>query len=86
MYRSNDIVSLDEYSIYLRPFVKVGEPAENVKVLRYFVKDDYEEENEEDGPDGHGRGNLKRIGEFFKNIFSKHPKFTTKPLNKYKKG
>lgn len=34
MYRSNDVVALgDNSSIFIRPFVKVGEPPENVKVL-----------------------------------------------------
>jgi len=39
MYRSNDIVQLDPYSIFIRPFVKVGDSMENVKVLQYFIKD-----------------------------------------------
>lgn len=33
MYRSNDVVQLDDNSIFVRPFVKVGEAPENVKVL-----------------------------------------------------
>ena len=33
MHRSNDVVALDDNCIFIRPFVKVGEPPENVKVL-----------------------------------------------------
>jgi len=39
MYRSNDIVQFSKNSIFIRPFVKVGEKAENVKVYEYFLKD-----------------------------------------------
>lgn len=38
MYRSNDVVQFDDTSLFIRPFVKVGEPAENVKVLQYYLK------------------------------------------------
>lgn len=38
MYRSNDIVRFDPKYIYLRPFVKVGEPSESVKVFKYFLE------------------------------------------------
>ena len=38
LYRSNDVVNLDGHSIFIRPFVKVGDITENVKVLQYFVK------------------------------------------------
>ena len=37
MYRSNDVVQLSDTSIFIRPFVKVGEPPENVKVLEYYL-------------------------------------------------
>lgn len=51
MYRSNDVVALgDNSSIFIRPFVKVGEPPENVKVLQYYTKSVQFEEQEEDGP------------------------------------
>jgi hypothetical protein len=33
MYRSSDVVQLDNHSIFIRPFVKVGDALENVKVL-----------------------------------------------------
>ena len=33
MYRSNDVVQFDENSLFVRPFVKVGEAPENVKCL-----------------------------------------------------
>jgi hypothetical protein len=32
MYRSNDVVQFSKKSICIRPFVKVGERPENVKV------------------------------------------------------
>lgn len=38
MYRSNDVVQFDNASIFIRPFVKVGDQPENVKVLQYFTK------------------------------------------------
>jgi len=86
MYRSNDVVQFEENSIFVRPFVKVGEPSENVKVLKYFIKKDLIEECEENGPNGHYRSNLRKIGDFFKNVFSTHPKFSTKPYQLYEKG
>lgn len=46
MYRSNDVVQFEENSIHVRPFVKVGEPAENVKVLKYYIKKDYVEDGD----------------------------------------
>lgn len=39
MYRSNDIVQLSTKSIFIRPFVKVGEKAKSVKVFQYFLED-----------------------------------------------
>ena len=39
MYRSNDVVQLSRSSIYIRPFVKVGETAQNVRVHQYFLDD-----------------------------------------------
>lgn len=72
MYRSNDVVAIDDYSIYIRPFVKVGEPPENVKVHQYFIKDMTFENQDADGPTARRRGSkFRRIGEFFKNVFSK---------------
>jgi hypothetical protein len=51
MYRSNDIVQLSNDSIFIRPFVKVGDPPENIKVLKYYLKRRSEEGIEdEDGP------------------------------------
>jgi hypothetical protein len=52
MYRSNDVVQIKEDSIFIRPFVKVGDPPENVKVLKYFLKERKEEDTDylEDGP------------------------------------
>lgn len=38
MYRSNDVVQFEKNSIYLRPFIKVGEPCEEVKVFKYFIE------------------------------------------------
>lgn len=38
MYRSNDIVRFDQSYIYIRPFVKVGEPSESVKVYKYYLE------------------------------------------------
>jgi hypothetical protein len=53
MYRSNDVVQIDDNSIYVRPFVKVGEAPENVKVLQYFIRNEcIEESGEENGPNG----------------------------------
>lgn len=37
MYRSNDVVQFHSNYMYLRPFVKVGEPSESVKVYKYFI-------------------------------------------------
>lgn len=52
--------------------MKVGEPPENVKVLQYFLKDITVENEEADGPNANRRrSKFKRIGEFFKNVFSK---------------
>jgi len=39
MYRSNDVVQFSQKSIFIRPFVKVGEKPENVKVYQYFLED-----------------------------------------------
>ena len=85
MYRSNDVVQFDETSVFIRPFVKVGEPPENVKVLQYYMKNIQVEEAEEDGP-GHSRSKIRKIGEFFKNVFQRNPKFTTKSFHKFDKG
>jgi hypothetical protein len=63
----------------------VGEPPENVKVLQYYLKDIEVEEMEEDGP-RHERSKLKKIGDFFKNVFSKSPKFSTKSFHKFDIG
>jgi hypothetical protein len=38
MYRSNDVVQFDKSYIYIRPFVKVGEPSDSVKVFKYYVE------------------------------------------------
>ena len=87
MYRSNDVVAIDDYSIFIRPFVKVGEPPENVKVLQYFIKDITVENQEADGPTQRRRGSkFRRIGEFFKNVFSKQPRLSTKSFTRYEKG
>lgn len=87
MYRSNDVVQLDDHSIFIRPFVKVGEPPENVKVLQYFLKDVTVENEEADGPGNQRRrSKFKRIGEFFKNVFSKQPRLSTKSFTRYEKG
>ena len=37
MYRSNDVVQFTQKSICIRPFVKVGEKAEHVKIFQYFL-------------------------------------------------
>jgi hypothetical protein len=39
MYRSNDVVAFNKKSMYIRPFVKVGEKAKSVKVHQYFIED-----------------------------------------------
>lgn len=39
MYRSNDVVRLAKNSIYVRPFIKVGEDAEQVKVFQFQLID-----------------------------------------------
>jgi hypothetical protein len=38
MYRSNDVVQISNSFIYIRPFVKVGEPSESVKIYKYFLE------------------------------------------------
>lgn len=40
MYRSNDIVRLTKGSIFVRPFVKVGEEADLVKVHKFLLEDE----------------------------------------------
>ncbi len=42
MYRSNDIAQFSRSSIYIRPFVKVGEKADQVKVFQYYLEDAFE--------------------------------------------
>jgi hypothetical protein len=87
MYRSNDIVQLDDHSIFIRPFVKVGEPPETVKVLQYFTRDIVLENEDADGPlNIRRRSKFKRIGEFFKNVFSKQPRLSTKSYSRYERG
>lgn len=67
--------------------MKVGEPPENVKVLQYFLKDITVECEEADGPGtNRRRSKFRRIGEFFKNVFSKQPRLSTKQLTRYEKG
>lgn len=39
MYRSNDVVQFNRKSLFIRPFVKVGEKARSVKVFQFFVED-----------------------------------------------
>ena len=39
MYRSNDVVRRSKDSIFVRPFVKVGEEAEKVKVYKFLLED-----------------------------------------------
>jgi hypothetical protein len=86
MYRSNDVVQLDDHSIFIRPFVKVGEPPENVKVLQYFLRDVTIENEEADGPLVRRRSKMNRLGEFIKNVFSKQPRLSTKKFSRYEKG
>jgi hypothetical protein len=38
MYRSNDVVQFNKKSIFVRPFVKVGEKAKSVKVYQFFIE------------------------------------------------
>lgn len=42
MYRSNDVVRFNPDSIYIRPFVKIGEPSESAKVYLYKLSDKFE--------------------------------------------
>jgi hypothetical protein len=90
MYRSNDVVQFDDHSIYVRPFVKVGEAPENVKVLQYFIKNEcIEEAEEQNGPDGRNiplKTKIKKIGDFLKNIFSTSPILSTKSFQRFEKG
>lgn len=56
MYRSNDILRFDKSFVYIRPFVKVGEPSEAVKVYKYYLEKTKQDLNkvikfEENGPD-----------------------------------
>ena len=37
LYRSNDHVQFDRSSLYLRPFVKVGDESNDVQVVRFEV-------------------------------------------------
>jgi hypothetical protein len=65
--------------------VKVGEPPENVKVLQYIMKKWEIIDEDADGP-GSQRGKIKRLGELFKNVFSRTPKFSTKSFHKFERG
>jgi len=40
MYRSNDVVRLAKGSVFIRPFVKVGEEADLVKVHKFLLEDE----------------------------------------------
>ncbi len=56
MYRSNDVVQFDKSYIYIRPFVKVGEPSDSVKVFKYYTEKINQDVNriirfEENGPE-----------------------------------
>ena len=56
MYRSNDILRFENNYIYIRPFVKVGEPSESVKVHKYYLEKTKQDMNkvirfEENGPE-----------------------------------
>lgn len=56
MYRSNDVVQFNSNYIYIRPFVKVGEPSESVKIYKFYIKEAKEDLNkqikfEENGPE-----------------------------------
>lgn len=87
MYRSNDVVQFEDHTIYVRPFVKVGEAPENVKVLQYFVEDECVEEDEENGPNRSGKTKLRKVGDFLRNMFNKnHPKLSTKSYLRTDKG
>ena len=89
MYRSNDVVQFDDSSLFIRPFVKVGEPHENVKVLQYYLRNMEVEDQEEaaDGPGYNGKkSKIKKLGEFFKNVFSRTPKFSMKSFRKFERG
>eukprot|EP00349_Pseudokeronopsis_sp_Brazil_P006712 CAMPEP_0202958714 /NCGR_PEP_ID=MMETSP1396-20130829/2985_1 /ASSEMBLY_ACC=CAM_ASM_000872 /TAXON_ID= /ORGANISM="Pseudokeronopsis sp., Strain Brazil" /LENGTH=118 /DNA_ID=CAMNT_0049676905 /DNA_START=951 /DNA_END=1307 /DNA_ORIENTATION=+ len=46
------MVMLKDEAVFIRPFVKVGEPPENIKVLKYYLKFRTEiGEDLEDGPE-----------------------------------
>ena len=56
MYRSNDVIRFDSNFIYIRPFVKVGEPSESVKVYKFYLEKTKQDLNkllrfEENGPE-----------------------------------
>ena len=38
MYRSNDVVQFEKNSVYLKPFIKVGEPGDSVKVFKKYIE------------------------------------------------
>lgn len=68
MYRSNDVVQFEKNSVYLRPFIKVGEPCESVKVFKYFIEKSTETVNpvsgqqiteEQNGPDSQNKEQSK---------------------------
>lgn len=86
MYRSNDIVQLDPYSIFIRPFVKVGDSMENVKVLQYFIKDLEVLDEDQNGPQAELARNNSKFRRLFRNLFSKKPKFSTKKYQNFPKG
>ena len=83
MYRSNDVVQFNSDSIFIRPFAKVGEKPENIKVIKYFLqqkKFNYEYDSDEE--DEHGpeinqnlllpkpkRKRRSKFGTLLKNVF-----------------
>ena len=86
MYRSNDVVQFDNTSIFIRPFVKVGDQPENVKVLQYFVKGLKVVDEDANGPNGLEKKRIRKMGDFLKNLFSKSPKLSTKKFQNFEKG
>jgi hypothetical protein len=71
MYRSNDVVQFDKNYIFIRPFVKVGEPCESVKVFKYYLNETQEDANkvikfEENGPE---KASLDRLIMYSNSIY-----------------
>ena len=57
-----------------------------MKVLQYFTRGFLVEEEDANGPQGLKKKKMQKVGSFFKNIFSRRPKLSTKSFMSFDKG